>query len=92
MSQPRPDASWSRGRPGPSHSGTSRSTANPWSPERIEVTAAGRPWEAAEAPADPAPDAEWLPDDAEHAAGGRGGAGGGAEGEEGRGGGGRAGR
>lgn len=68
MSQPRPDASWSRGRPGPSHSGSSRSTANPWSPERIEVTAAGRPWEVAEAPVGPAPDAEWLPDDAEHAA------------------------
>ena len=67
MSQPRPDASWSRGRPGPSHSGSSRSTANPWSQERIDVPAAGRPGKVAETTADPSPDAEWLPDDSEPA-------------------------
>jgi hypothetical protein len=67
VSQPRPDSSWPRGRPGTSRSGSSRSTANRWSPARIEVPAAGRPWEVADAPAGPAPGAEWLPDDAEHA-------------------------
>jgi hypothetical protein len=63
VSQPRPDASWSRGRTGPGHPGSSRSTANPWSPEPIAVPAAGRTWEVAGAPADPGSAAEWLPDD-----------------------------
>jgi hypothetical protein len=66
VSQPRRDASWPRARPGPSQSGSSRSTANPWASERIEVPSTGRPREVANAPADLAPGAEWLPDDAEH--------------------------
>lgn len=65
MSQPRPDASWPRGRSATSRSGSSRSTANPWSPERIDVPAAGRPWNVADPPPAPGPGKEWLPDDAE---------------------------
>jgi len=66
VSQPRRDPSWPRARPGPSQAGSSRNTANPWSPERIEVPSAGRPRAPANAPAGPEPGAEWLPDDAEH--------------------------
>jgi hypothetical protein len=65
VSQPRRDASWPRARLGSSQAGPSRSTANPWSRERIEVPSAGRPRDVANAPAGPVPGAEWLPDDAE---------------------------
>jgi hypothetical protein len=65
VSQPRPDASWSHGRPGPSRSGSTRSTANPWSTERVDVPVAGRPWEVADPPCDPAPGEELAPDTAE---------------------------
>lgn len=68
MSQPRPDASWPRGRPGPSRSGSSRSTANPWSPEPIDVPASGRPWDVADPAADPALDEDWTADAAERGA------------------------
>ncbi|HEX9352893.1 MAG TPA: DUF6542 domain-containing protein [Streptosporangiaceae bacterium] len=62
MSQPRPDASWSRERPGPSRSGSSRGTANPWSPEPPDVPGAGRSWGVGVAPSDPGPDGDWAPD------------------------------
>ncbi|MCW2910657.1 MAG: hypothetical protein JWL68_5446 [Actinomycetia bacterium] len=62
MSQPRPDASWPRGRPGLSRSGPARNTANPWAAGRIDAPVAGRPWEVAGPPADPGVGGEWPPD------------------------------
>ena len=67
MSQPRPDAPWPRGGPGRSRSGWSRGAANPWSAGRIEIPAAGRPWEMADPPADPALSEEWPSGTAEDA-------------------------
>jgi hypothetical protein len=62
VSQPRPDASWPRGRPGPSRSGPARNTANPWAAGRLDAPVAGRPWEVAEPPADRGLGEEWPPD------------------------------
>ena len=53
MSQARPDASWPRERPGPHRSGSSRRTANPWSPEPPDTPDAGRPWDVGAPPSDP---------------------------------------
>ncbi len=57
MSQPRPDASWPRGRPG----SPARKTANPWAAGRLDAPVAGRPW-VSEPPADRGLDEEWPPD------------------------------
>jgi hypothetical protein len=62
VSQPQPDASWPRGRPGLSRPSPSRSSANPWSAERIEVPVPVRAWEVADSPSDPGPGEEWPPD------------------------------
>ncbi len=62
MSQPRPDASWPRGRPGPSRSGPARKTANPWAAGRLETPVAGRAWEVSGPPAEHGLDEEWPPD------------------------------
>jgi hypothetical protein len=66
VSQPRPDASWPQGRPKLSRSGSSPGTANPWSPERIDVAVAGRPRNVADPHSDPTQsEEEWPPDPAE---------------------------
>ena len=62
MSQPRPDASWPRERPGPNRSGASRGTANPWSPEPPGASEAGRPWKVGAPPADLDTGGDWTPD------------------------------
>lgn len=65
MSQPRPDASWPRDRPGPRRSDIPRGTANPWASRPIEVPASGRPREVAGLPPEPSLGVEWPPDIAE---------------------------
>jgi hypothetical protein len=62
VSQPQPDASWPRGRPGLSRSNPSRRPANPWSAERIEVPVPVRAWEVADPPSNPGLGEEWPPD------------------------------
>ena len=62
MSQPRPDASWPRERPGPDRSGSSRGTANPWSPEPPDLLTPGGPWKVGAPPADPDAGGDWTPD------------------------------
>ena len=59
VSQPRPDASWPRHRPGPGRSATPPETASSWSPGRIDVSGSGHRWGRADPSPSPGRGDDW---------------------------------